>query len=53
VVELSAYPPFPNKKSIACKFDGSNFVDEKDHSLLKFEDGSSIPDVDDYFRGWD
>jgi hypothetical protein len=46
---LSLPPPFPNTRCIAYNFDGSN-VDEYDFSMLGYEDGEEIPNINDYLK---
>jgi hypothetical protein len=47
----------PNVKCIAWNFDGSNFVsrggEKEDLKKLRFENGNTIPNVEDYFFHFD
>jgi hypothetical protein len=42
-------PPLPNTRCIAYNFDGYN-VDLKDFSVLRYEDGKEIPNINDYLK---
>jgi hypothetical protein len=46
---LSLPPPFPNTRCIAYNFDGSN-VDRHNFSMLRYEDGKEIPNINDYLK---
>jgi hypothetical protein len=48
---LSLLPPFPNTRCIAYNFDGSN-VKWNDLSMLVYEDGKEIPNINDYLKSY-